>query len=144
MILIAHRGNINGKIPERENQPDYIDEAIFQGYDVEIDLRLDSEEKLYLGHDECQYHIDINWLLERKDFLWIHCKTVEGIVRLKGTALNYFFHDTDDCTLTSQGYIWAFPGKQPIKGSIAAMPDNNDKNLTQCLGICSDYVKKYK
>ena len=37
MILISHRGNIDGKIVERENHPEYIDEAIALGYDVEID-----------------------------------------------------------------------------------------------------------
>ena len=28
MILISHRGNINGKKPHLENQPNYIDNAI--------------------------------------------------------------------------------------------------------------------
>ena len=40
MKLISHRGNLNGRIPERENHPDYIDEAIEAGYDVEIDIWL--------------------------------------------------------------------------------------------------------
>ena len=28
MILISHRGNINGKIPELENNPKYLQEAL--------------------------------------------------------------------------------------------------------------------
>ena len=43
MKLISHRGNINGKIEKFENNPNYIDTAIEQGYDVEIDLRLERE-----------------------------------------------------------------------------------------------------
>ena len=38
MILISHRGNIDGRIPEKENHPNYIDAAIKAGYDVEVDL----------------------------------------------------------------------------------------------------------
>ncbi len=40
MFYISHRGNIDQIIPERENSPDYINEAIAQGYHVEIDVRL--------------------------------------------------------------------------------------------------------
>ena len=38
MKLIAHRGNINGPNPEKENHPDYINTAIKSGYDVEVDV----------------------------------------------------------------------------------------------------------
>ena len=49
MILISHRGNINGKIIEAENNPGYIDDAIRLGYEVEIDMWwIDGET--YLGH----------------------------------------------------------------------------------------------
>jgi hypothetical protein len=40
--------------------------------------------------------------------------------------------------------IWAYPGKQPIKGSIAVMPEIYNDDLDSCMGICSDIVKKYK
>ena len=38
MILISHRGNINGKFKSWENEPTYIDKAISEGYDVEVDV----------------------------------------------------------------------------------------------------------
>ena len=57
MKLISHRGNIKGPNPYRENTPTYIDCAIGNGYDVEIDVRsIDGE--LWLGHDEPQYKIE--------------------------------------------------------------------------------------
>ena len=37
MKLISHRGNIDGPQPDRENSPNYINEAIEAGYNVEID-----------------------------------------------------------------------------------------------------------
>ena len=36
MILIAHRGNLKGPNPDKENKPDYLEFAINKGYDVEI------------------------------------------------------------------------------------------------------------
>ena len=49
-LLLAHRGNINGKQPDRENSPSYILEAIDAGYSVEVDVWLsEGERKLYLG-----------------------------------------------------------------------------------------------
>ena len=81
MILISHRGNIDGKVIDYENNPDYIDKAIFLGYDVEIDLRF-FNNNYYLGHDECQYKIDMKWLLKRKNKLWIHCKDTTAVIEL--------------------------------------------------------------
>jgi len=38
MILISHRGNINGQNLEKENSPDYVLEALSKNYDVEVDV----------------------------------------------------------------------------------------------------------
>ena len=56
MIIISHRGNIRGEVPSRENAPSYIDCAIGNGYEVEIDVRSINGE-LWLGHDEAQYKV---------------------------------------------------------------------------------------
>jgi hypothetical protein len=143
MILISHRGNIDGKLVERENHPDYIDEAIALGYDVEIDLWF-IDGRVYLGHDEPQYEVDDIWLGERTDKLWVHCKNVESLNWIRSTILHYFWHETDTVTLTSKNYIWAYPGKQPISGSIAVMPELENDNVLLCKGVCSDYIKRFK
>ena len=41
MYLISHRGNINNIDKDRENSPDYINEALRQNFHVEIDLWFD-------------------------------------------------------------------------------------------------------
>jgi hypothetical protein len=143
MVLISHRGNINGKNIEMENHPSYIDSALEQGFDVEIDIRyIDGD--LYLGHDTPDYPITLTWLEERGDRLWIHCKNHQAVEHLHQTDLNWFWHDVDDMTLTSHGFIWAHPKIQPPKNSISVMPDNFNWNLSECLGVCSDYIEKYK
>lgn len=143
MILISHRGNIQGKNPEKENLPEYIDTAILSGYDVEIDFRV-IEGVLFLGHDEPQYEIDEKWLNQRIKNLWIHCKNLEAIEWFNfSDDFNYFWHENDTLTLTSKRYIWAYPGKQPIINSIAVMPEIYTDNLDFCLGVCSDYISNY-
>ena len=148
MKLIAHRGNTNGRFESHENEPTYIDLAISKGYDVEIDVWY-KDGMLWLGHDKPDYGIDIEWIRHRISKLWIHCKNVEALLYLKnheevGQYTHYFWHQNDDVTLTSFNYIWAYPGKQPIKDSIAVMPELNDDNTDSCLGICSDFVERYR
>jgi len=145
MILISHRGNINGKNTEKENHPDYIDDAIKLGYDVEIDIWV-IDGNFYLGHDGPQYNISLDWLSDRIDRLWLHCKNTEAIERfnISFQHYNYFWHQEDTVTLTSKNFIWAYPGKQPINRSIAIMPEIFSDNIKSCLGVCSDYIKNYK
>lgn len=144
MILISHRGNTDGKCKERENHPDYIDAAIFLGYDVEVDL-WSIDGVLFLGHDMPQYEIQKEWLLKRYDRLWIHCKNTLVIDWIRYVKeLNWFWHEEDTLTLTSQQFIWVYPGKQPILNSIAVMPEINNDETQHCMGICSDFIKNYK
>ena len=145
MILISHRGNINGSLESWENNPTYIDLAINKGYDVEVDVWY-VNNILYLGHDNPQYDIDITWFIDRMTSLWIHCKNIESLLFFKQNhyKFNYFWHEVDTVTLTSHNYIWAYHGKQPIEKSIAVMPELNNDDTTKCIGVCSDYVEKYK
>ena len=144
MKLIAHRGNINGSEPDNENSPEYIERAIQQGFDVEIDLRVGLG--LQLGHDKSQYFIDINWLDKFKHRLWIHCKDFAALKYLterKISGLNYFWHQEDDYTLTSLGYIWTYPDKHVSNNSV--LVDLSGVTIKEnCYGICSDYVGKIK
>jgi hypothetical protein len=144
-MLISHRGNLIGPNPERENSQDYIQEALDKGFNVEIDVWI-LDNKIYLGHDGPQYCINKTWLYLHKNDLWVHCKNIEAIIYFsnKLKLFNYFWHENDTLTLTSKKYIWAYPGKQPIKNSIAVMPEINSDDVSQCLGICSDYIQNYK
>ena len=143
MIYISHRGNILGPNPEQENSLSYIQYAIDLGFDCEIDVNL-IDSCLYLGHDSPQYKIDLNWLIDRKSKLWVHCKNLESISFLSFiNDLNYFWHEKDKVTLTRKGYIWAYPGMQPVKNSIAVLPELYNDSLIDCIGVCTDYINKY-
>ena len=147
MKLIAHRGNINGQNIHEENKPKYLLNAINKGYYVELDLWY-ANNKLYLGHDEPQYNIEYSFLLDNKDKMFIHCKNIDALYYIlsKNDNLECFFHDNDECTLTSKGNIWTSPGEIITDKSICVMPErvtNNNYNLKNCYGICTDYVCKY-
>ena len=88
---------------------------------------------------------DFKWFIDRISKLWIHCKNIESLISFQESEyeFNFFWHQEDDVTLTSKNYTWAYPGKQPIKNSIAVMPEIHKENITQCIGVCSDYIKNY-
>lgn len=148
MLLIAHRGNTEGREPNFENNPDYVDKAIKQGFSVEIDLRTVGK-KVFLGHDAPQYQISEQWLRDRSNWLWVHCKDQVAMMRGMEFNLNYFWHENDAYTMTSKGYVWAYPGKNPCTElTIMVMPEQYDLlgrihsgNISpKPFGVCSDYV----
>ena len=145
MVLISHRGNLEGPNPKRENSQSYIQEALDKGFNVEIDVWV-IDNKIFLGHDSPQYAVEEIWLFLNKKHLWIHCKNIDAINYFtnKLKLFNYFWHENDILTLTSKKYIWVYPGKQPIKNSIAVMPEIYQDDVSQCLGICSDYIQNWK
>lgn len=142
MKFIAHRGNINGP-DHKENHPDYILETIKLGYDCEIDVRY-INNNFFLGHDNPDYEININFLLDNSDYLWIHCKNIEALdFLLNFKNLNIFWHQNDDYTLTSRGFIWCYPKMSSTNKSIVLMPEiNNFEIQNDCYGVCSDYIIK--
>lgn len=140
MKFISHRGNLSGPLPELENSPEYIIKALKSGFECECDVRWKDDE-WWLGHDEPQYKIDENFL--RTEGLWIHAKNIEALTRLNSLKLNYFWHENDAYTLTSHGYIWAYPGSKLTNQTICVMPENVEytkEEKAECLGICSDYI----
>jgi len=139
--LISHRGNINGKKPEYENDPGYIDEALDKGYGVEIDVWYINED-WYLGHDKPQYKINLEYL--KNDRFWCHAKNIEALNKMLERDIHCFWHQEDDVTLTSKGYMWTYPGKELTHKSIAVLPEINNDIPKKCLGICSDYIVNYK
>jgi hypothetical protein len=143
MIYIAHRGNINGPNPENENKPEYLFKAIEEGFHVETDLWL-IDNILYLGHDEPQYKIEIDFL-KIKDKLFCHCKNVDALyfILKNFNDIECFFHNEDECVLTSKNHIWNYPGTKCTSLSICVMPERvNQKTNDIWFGICSDYVSQ--
>lgn len=136
MILIAHRGNIDGRNEERENSPDYLVEAIDAGFHVETDIWVTQRMELMLGHDYPKYNVTLKFLKTHSNKLIFHAKNAAALDFLLLHNFHCFSHDQDERVLTSKGLVWAFPDKELTPMSICVMPE-----LSSCAGICSDYVR---
>jgi hypothetical protein len=142
MKLIAHRGNLFGPNPILENNPSYLIEAMTAGFDVELDVWL-IDNDFYLGHNEPTYPTDIRFL--SYSTCWCHAKNLPALVKMLELGIHCFWHQTDDVVLTSQGYLWTFPGK-PIASdrAIAVCPERVESwDIDAANGICSDFVANY-
>ena len=111
------------------------------------------DQQFWLGHDQAQYPTDLD-LLSRGG-LWIHAKNDLAAFALLDLYrsqqwLNFFWHENDARTLTSNGHWWTYPGQSLSDRSIAVMPEWHTKDLRSwaaeqtCAGICSDYVGTLK
>lgn len=146
MIYIAHRGLTEGPDVNLENRPEQIQLTLSKGYDCEIDVwRM--KNKWYLGHDLPDYEIG-EWFLHQKG-LWLHCKNLDALHELSGSALNYFWHENDKYTLTSFHYIWTYPGNSLTNTSIAVQPEARldwwqwTLDCKDLAGVCTKYVEKF-
>ena len=141
MIYISHRGNISGPNEKFENKIDYIQNALDKGYEVEVDVRFEND-KFFLGHDVNQFEVNENCLLNKK--IWCHAKTKDALSALEKIKAHHFWHQEDDYTITSKGFIWTYPGKSLLTSSICVLPEIANYKEINCLGICSDYIERYK
>jgi hypothetical protein len=142
MIFIAHRGNTIGPNRVDENKPGYIQKALDDGYHVEVDVWLTND--LFLGHDSPE-HITTLEFLKSDDRMIFHAKNTKALLFLVEHGLHCFSHDQDDVVLTSNKWLWTFPGKTLTPSSVAVMPENAANwDISSSYAICSDYVESLK
>ena len=142
MIRISHRGNVNGSNPEMENKPEYIIDALYRGYDVEIDV-WSINKQFYLGHDKPQYEVSRDFLQDPK--FWCHAKNIEAFYRMiDDDKIHCFFHDKDEVALTSKGYFWSAFEDEMTSKSICVMPSDYKDLPKNIAGVCSDNIGYYK
>ena len=139
MILIAHRGNIDGVNPKFENSDKYCQDAIDRGFNVEIDVWY--TDTWWTGHDRPQYRVNPDFFLKKE--VWCHAKNIEALKRLLDLKAHCFFHQNDNVTLTSKGYIWTNPTQTLTEKSICVLPELQKIDISNCAGICSDFVVRY-
>ena len=139
MLIISHRGNVSGINEGLENNPEHIKTLLQDKIEVEIDVWI-VDKLLLLGHDKPQYIINQEFI--RQNGLWCHAKNLDALdYMVKNNIKNYFWHQEDDFTLTSSGYIWTFPNKPVTNKSIIVDFKQNwkDENYNS-YGVCVDYL----
>lgn len=158
MILISHRGNLNGINEKHENDPSYILEAIGKGFMVEMDICYSPyQDKLLFAHENTglQFKFDEDFLFENVENLLIHCKDIESLsyFRSKVRGFNFFFHDRSDYAVSSLGWVIAHSKDTTsidtkYKSEIIQMlPEKRGfgkEMIKDYHGICSDFIEWYK
>ena len=142
MKFISHRGYTNGEDATIENNPVAIQSLLNDNIDVEIDVwRLDG--KYFLGHDEPRYTIEQSFLLQKG--LWCHAKNKSALEHMIGSGVHCFWHQSDDFTITSKGYIWAFPGKETNGNKTVMLFPEKYPNIDyqKYDFVCTDYLEIY-
>jgi hypothetical protein len=146
MLFISHRGNLNGKNKDIENNPIYINEII-KKYNVEIDV-WKTNDGLFLGHDLPQYKIDEEFLVDNKDKFIIHCKNDDALFYLKNNKLHIFYHTNDEFTISNKNIIMVNPISKTIYNEgILMMPEMSNYSLKEIFsfnGIISDNILFYE
>lgn len=138
-----------------ENSQIYVDGALKDGYDVEVDIWA-VNGKFIMHHDDPEagqftWYLkepSLNWL--KQDGLWIHAKNQEAFDILSKECNRVFQLDDDsedDFTRTTDNILWLGPkNSAAVKGCILVNPEASiwtvgDFNVAN--GICSDYISKY-
>lgn len=144
---IAHRGNMIGPDPLKENHPDYLLKALNSGFDVVTEVWLVEGSFWMLGSNRPQYVVDQAFLLDPR--VWCRAMNIEALTGLLELGAHVFSHGSDPVVLTSKGIPWVYPGKPIAKGCVASMPERGgidnykESDLYKCIGICTDYVWYY-
>ena len=127
-------------IKTQKNKPSYILNALEKKFDVEVDIWFE-KNKFYLGHDNPKYEIEDEFIKIKN--IWFHAKNIEAFNKLLNLNVNCFWHQNDDVTLTSNGFIWTYPGRPLTEKSICVLPELNKVKNFNCAGICSDFILDY-
>ena len=150
MKIISHRGNISGPDPKNENLPSYINKALEQGFDAEVDLRK-IKDKFFLGHDNPDYQVSLDWLNERKKNLWIHTKNFnafEALLELNNN-FSFFYYTFEPLVLVSNGKIWCHQPEKIVNPKNCVVPFLDKSSVFRnkefnWYGVCTDYPLIFK
>ena len=133
---------MTGINPKRENEPFYIVESLEKWFYVDIDVWY-KKGHFYLGHDEPQYKVKIEFLQNRK--LWCHAKNIDAFYHMvDDEKIHCFSHDKDEVALTSKGYFWSLSNTKITDKSISVMPSDYLDLPKNIAGVCSDNIGYYR
>lgn len=143
-LLISHRGNIFGKNISNENSIKQIEYCLNQNLNVEIDV-WSIDGNIFLGHDGPQYAIPEKFL--ENQYLWCHAKNSHALFSMiENPKIHCFWHDRDSYTITSRGFVWAYPGQTINHRTVCVLPElyqYSDSDLNNSYAICTDNIAKY-
>ena len=147
MILISHRGNVDSIQSERENTKEYILEAIERGFYVEIDVWM-KNGSLFLGHDNPENEVSVDWLNRFGNKLFIHSKNYSAFCYFmyeNSVSIPTFYHTIEDHVIIGNtNLVWSHNLKECNERSIIPLLDKESikeiNKYSNVYGVCSDFV----
>jgi hypothetical protein len=159
MLLISHRGNVDGITPSKENTIPYMQQALARGFHVETDIYEHAGE-LYFGHAYGDSGEKVNWdfLACNSHKLLLHCKDARSIGIISKHDLNWFCQEHDSYAISSRDLVIAHSKQggmvyskldRYLDSTIIMLPEKNGlgkKFLEElgCVGVCSDIISFYE
>lgn len=151
MIIISHRGNLNGPNEYCDNNVHHINMLLDNNKHVEIDVWY-IDNKWFIGHDKPVHNVGIDFL--KRQNLWLHAKNIDAACMLRTLDVNYFSHDNDLYVLTSKLFMWVhhkfdlstISDEILLNFVVVVLPEKSTidiKLLRKCYAICTDYVCEY-
>jgi len=141
MKIISHRGNLDGRKPDCENNPIYIQQALDLGFDVEVDVWCVDGE-FFLGHDAPTYRVDPWWFSGKA--LWCHAKNQKALEEMiVSEDITCFWHEGDKMTVTSNGLLWMYPGNHSRLG-ITVCLGKPYEIVPDMWGVCTDHPVSWR
>lgn len=142
LILIAHRGNIDGRVEDKENTPAHIEAALKAGYNVSCDIGLLHDS--FVLPTSRGYH-RLPYALLSNPRMWFRAAdpiTLDALCAANAHAVPA----SVDVTLTSVHYLWCMPGAVLTPRSIACFPELATPDWllgAEPAGLCSNEISRY-
>jgi hypothetical protein len=147
-IVIANRGNISGRDPDRENHPAYVQAALKAGWHVCVDVFF-QHGTFFLPHAPVgnRNYSPLPPAFFSNQRVWSRALEPTALDALCNINAHCFMFNAEP-TLTSAQFIWTpYPGFLTDR-SIAVMSDSSADFLTwldsaEPAGLCSDEPSRY-
>jgi hypothetical protein len=146
VIIISHRGNLNGPKPKLENDPASVIGTLDRGLLCEIDVWY-IKNKWYLGHDYPKYPVKWNFFISHETNIICHAKNTAALEKLLDRGFHVFMHKSDPMVLTSLGWVVCMHyAAWPKDRAVVMFPELLSPKLlaaSKPFAICTDYPVKY-
>lgn len=142
-IIISHLGNIDGRRPEFENTPDYVNKALKLGWHVCVDVAF-RNGGFILPTQRGFYPCPPAFFSKQR--VWSRASDAETIDALCNINAHCFLVSQDFMSMTSAQFIWTLPPHSLSSRSIAVYPELADPDWLdnfEPAGLCSNEPARY-
>lgn len=142
-IVISHLGNTEGRQPEQENTPGYVQAALKDGWHVCVDVVYRRGGFFFLTPAGLY---SVPPALLSKQRVWCRAYDPDTVDALCGVGAHCFLHTSSVLTLTSAQFVWTPHPHVLAPRSIAVFPEQAPADWLDTgepAGLCTDEPLRY-